>query len=132
MTILFKELHKWPRGFKTKLAEHYGFKVPRCVLCYSTVRVSIDHYRDMYSEKEEERNPYYYQTKEMYEGKAPKNYQELKELINWDDLSKFVLLCGSCHSKIERMRDFYFTKNPNDRPPMLKLLDEVVKEAKKK
>jgi len=77
----------------------------------------------------EERNPYYWQVKKMHEGEIkPKNTKELIGLIDWSDLSKFVLLCGSCHSKVERMRDFY----GKYRPPMLKLLDDIVKEAKER
>ena len=94
--------YKFPRGFKKKLAKHYGLDKPKCVLCWSTNRVAIDHYRDL----------------------DHKNYPYGK--VNWDDFSKFTLLCGSCHGKVEKMRECWWGSTRESRPPMLNLLDDIV------
>lgn len=110
--------YKFPRGFKKKLARHYGLVKPICVMCWSTVKVSTDHYRSL---DRTEEDPYYYQVKD---------FKETNQL-NWGDLSKFCLLCGSCHGKVERMREMYGCKLDADRrPPMLNLLEDIVKIAK--
>jgi len=107
-----KELHKYPKGFKQKLAVHYGFKKPRCVLCWSKTKVAIHHHLDMINRDKpiEERYSYYHQ---------------LKNNIDWNDLSKFVLLCGSCHSKIHSTMNFSGSIN-GKRPPILYLLNKII------
>lgn len=111
-----KELHKFPKGFKQKLAKHYGFNTPMCVLCWSKNKVAIHHHFDVINREIpiEERNAYYYQ---------------VKNNIDWSDLSKFVLLCGSCHSKIHSAIIFGGFID-NKRPPILYLLNKIIKEAK--
>lgn len=113
-----KELHKYPRGFKQKLTEYYGFNKPMCVLCWSQTKVAIHHHLDMINTDIpiEDRYSYYYQ---------------LKNNIDWNDLSKFVLLCGSCHSKIHSTMNFSGYIN-NKRPPILYLLNKIIDDYKVK
>ena len=112
-----KELHKFPRGFKQKLTEYYGFKKPMCVICWSQTKVAIHHHVDVINRDDfEQRNAYFYQ---------------LKNNIDWSDLSKFVLLCGSCHSKIHSTINFSGYIN-DKRPPILFLLNKIIKETKEK
>ena len=110
-----KELHKYPKGFKQKLAEHYGFSKPMCVICWSQTKVAIHHHFDVINKEIpiEQRNSYYYQ---------------VANNIDWSDLSKFVLLCGSCHSKIHSTINFSGFID-DKRPPILYLLNKIVKEA---
>jgi hypothetical protein len=117
--------YKFPKGLKKKLAEHYGFKHPLCVLCWSSRLVAIDHYRTRDGATLEDRNAYEWQMKKMIESKGTIH------VLDWSDISKFVLLCASCHSKVERMRDWHNGKTREDRPPMLNLLDDIVQKAKK-
>ena len=111
-----KELHKFPRGYKQKLAEHYGFTKPMCVICWSQTKVAIHHHLDMINREIQiiERYSYYYQ---------------LENNIDWSDLSKFVLLCGSCHSKIHSTINFSGFIN-DKRPPILYLLNEIIEKYK--
>jgi len=111
-----KELHNYPKGFKQKLAEYYGFNSPQCVICWSKTKVAIHHHMDtINSEKSiEQKYSYVYQ---------------LKNNIVWDDLSKFVLLCGSCHSKIHSTINFSGSIN-GKKAPILYLLNELIDNAK--
>ena len=112
-----KDLHKYPKGYKQKLAEYYGFIKPMCVLCWSQTRVSIHHHVDIINRGDfEKSNAYFYQ---------------LKNNIDWDDLSKFVLLCGSCHPKIHSTIGFSGLID-DKRPPILYLLNKIVEDYKLK
>ena len=42
-----KELHRYPKGFKKKLTEYYGFNKPMCVICWSQTKVAIHHHIDV-------------------------------------------------------------------------------------
>jgi hypothetical protein len=114
MTQLIEEMHKWPHGFKKKLAEHYGFKVLRCALCWSNVRVAIHHY-------------------------APHNVGVLTHHVDGDfgnfkidwNVKKFVPLCASCHGKFEAIQSMYM-RNVREKIPFYKLLHHVVEEANTK
>ncbi len=111
-----KRYYRYPIGFKKKLAEHYNLNGIRCVLCWSTISVATDHYRDL--DNRTDNDPYLYQLDAFIDtGK-----------VKWSDLSKFVLLCASCHGKVERMRECWWGKTRATRPPMLNLLDDIVKE----
>ena len=116
--------YKFPKGLKKKLAEHYGLKRPLCVLCWSSRLVAIDHYRTRDGATLEDRNAYAWQERKIIESKGTVHE------LDWSDLSKFVLLCVSCHGKVERMRDWHNGATKENRPPMLNLLDEIVQKAK--
>jgi len=101
--------HKYPKGFKKKLAEYYGRM--GCVLCFSTKNLSIHHYYN----DEKRISPY----------KLEKN-EGSERIATFSDLKQFVLLCGSCHGKVHTMRNWWNSKDEINRPPLLNLLDKIV------
>jgi hypothetical protein len=116
MTDLIEQMHKWPHGFKKKLAEHYGFKVLRCALCWSNVRVSIHHY-----------SPH---GTGVLTHHLKGDGEIEKYTFDWD-VNKFVPLCGSCHGKYEAIKSFYIDKRKLE-IPFYALLHNVVENANKK
>jgi len=112
-----KELHKYPRGFKQKLAKHYGFNVPQCVICWSKTKVAIHHHLDVVSSEGDPLKKYSY----VYQ------YRDKRTDPDWSNLSKFVLLCGSCHSKIHSTINFSGQMN-GKKAPILILLNDIIKQ----
>ena len=110
-----KELHRYPKGFRQKLAKHYSLDKPRCVICWSQNKVAIHHYMNFIDKDLPmgERYSYAWQ------------YRDKREKPDWSDLSKFVLLCGSCHSKIHSIHNFGGRDSP-----FSKLLNDIVNKYK--
>jgi len=116
-----KELHKYPKGFKKKLTEYYGFNKPMCVLCWSQTKVGIHHHIDVVNSGGNPVDKYSY----VYQ------YRDKRTEPDWSDLSKFVLLCGSCHPKIHSTINFSGVIE-NKRAPILQLLNNLIEERKGK
>ena len=114
-----KELHKYPKGFKKKLTEYYGFNKPMCVLCWSQTKVGIHHHIDVVNSGGNPVDKYSY----VYQ------YRDKRTEPDWSDLSKFVLLCGSCHPKIHSTINFSGVIE-NKRAPILQLLNNLIEERK--
>ena len=114
-----KDLHKYPKGFKQKLAIYYHLTKPMCVLCWSQTRVAIHHYTDTINTDKNlsDRCSYIYQ------------YRNKRIKPDWSDLSKFVLLCGSCHSKIHSTINFSGVRN-GKKAPILILLNDIIEKHK--
>ena len=111
-----RELHKYPKGFKAKLIEYYGFNKPMCVLCWSRTNICIHHHIDVVNSDKDPVDKYSY----AYQ------YRDGRTEPDWGDLSKFVLLCASCHSKIHSTINFSGVID-NKKAPILNLLDDVIK-----
>jgi len=105
-------LHKWPKGLKKKLAEFYDVFNNgniQCCLCYSTNNVAIHHYR-------KHRHNYCSHFRENGE-------------IDWDDLSKYILLCSSCHGKIHHA---VYREIEGKKVPFMEMLYQYMEEKHEK
>jgi len=90
-----------------------------CVICWSQTKVAIHHHIDIINSGGNSVDKYSY----VYQ------YRDKRTEPDWSDLSKFVLLCGSCHSKIHSTINFSGVIN-DKRPPILYLLNKIIEDNK--
>lgn len=108
----YEIIHKWPYGFKKKVCDFYndmdlrifGYvghnAIYRCALCGSTNTISIHHYDNHRGIRAQYVNP------------------ETGE-VDFDDFSKFIPLCRSCHGTIHAA---YGELGSKGVPPLLQFL----------
>lgn len=106
MDEFYNKTHKFPKGLRQRLADLDSNGRVCCPICWSTMRVAIHHYS-----KDATPENYRYRTDE-------------KGNIRFDDLSNFILLCGSCHAKIEACLGHYWQYR--NQIPIIKLMNEII------